>query len=274
MDICGDIYKKWNERFVPSIIGRTRLNAPIYMYSTGSDTLIVASVHAREYITSLLVTELFCNTKYSFDVIPILNVDGVRMCVEGVDWIEEPLRSRLVELNGSDDFRLWKANAFGVDINVNFDAEWGRGKSNIFHPSGSNYIGPYPESEPETRAIADLLRSGRYSQVVAYHSKGDVIYFGFGTNFYHRDLAGRYSRIVDYPLTYATGSAGGLKDYFDTICPGLGLTVEVGEDKFDHPYPLTELDNLISKHLDSVEILYENGKEVAARILGRGIRRS
>ena len=267
MGFCEEIYKRWrhNEK---RIIGVTRLKKPIFAYRTGKNpvTLIVASVHAREYVTSSLVTELFCDCGLSFDVVPILNEDGVDLCLYGVDRLDNEWGKRLVKINGSKDFSLWKANAFAVDINVNFDAEWGRGKSNVKIPSPANYIGDYPESEPETKAIAGLLRRNTYAQVVAYHAKGEVVYHGFLNNHRHYDLAKRYAESIGYDLTTAEGSTGGLKDYFDVISDGLGLTVEVGKDVFPHPYPLTEIDNLTEQHKESVKILYDNGLEVARRI--------
>lgn len=272
MDICEELYKKWRKYGEESVIGRTRLGRPIFLYRTGEapKTLIVASVHAREHITSSLVTELFAGCGYSFDVVPVLNEDGVRLALYGAERLEKTLRARLVGINKSDDFSLWKANANAVDLNVNFDAEWGTGKSNVRYPSSADYIGEYPESEPETKAIADLLRSGDYAQVVAYHSKGEVVYHGFMHNRFHYDLAKKYADSIGYELTTSEWSAGGLKDYFDLISDGLGLTVEVGEDRYPHPYPTTELTKLIEKHKESVKILYDNGLEVARRIYQAG----
>ena len=275
MDHCEKLFKIWRKYAKESIIGTTRLGAPIPLYRTGESpqTLIVAAVHAREYVTADLVTGIFCGSDKSFDVIPVLNIDGVRLSLYGADGLDSKLRSRLLIINGSSDFSNWKANAFGVDINVNFNADWGTGKSNVKYVSSANYIGPYPESEPETRAVTNLIRSGNYAQVVAYHAKGEVVYHGFKNNRLHYDLAKRYADALGYELQYAYGSAGGLKDYFDVVCDGLGLTVEVGEDRFPHPYPMTEIDRLIDKHKGSVDILYENGNEVARRLHGAGIKR-
>ena len=248
-------------------IGKTTAGYDIPFVDAGSDTLIVGSTHAREHITTELIFGIFDGT-YPIDVVPCLNIDGVILCREGLSAlpISAEKKEFLRKINGSNDFSLWKANANAVDINVNFDAEWGTGKSNVKYPSSANFIGTKPESESETKAICDLIRRKKYSQVISYHSKGEVIYWGFGKNKYHYSMAKKYADILGYPLTTSYGSAGGLKDWFDMNSDGLGLTVEVGNDKFSHPYPESELPNLISLHKRSVKTIYENGLAVAKKI--------
>ena len=51
---------------------------------------------------------------------------------------------------------LYKANANGVDLNVNFDAKWGSGESNLTTINDENYIGKHPFSESETKALRDF----------------------------------------------------------------------------------------------------------------------
>lgn len=252
-----------------TIIGKTVCNRNIPLVSVGDGrayTLIVGAVHAREHITVELIKKLFFTTKLPFDVIPCLNIDGGLLCKYGLDAVPEDRREYLKIINGSDDFSLWKANAAAVDINVNFDAGWGTGKQNVKYPSEANYIGPYPESEPETQAAVNVLLGKKYSQVICYHSKGEVIYWGFGKNFHHYAEAKAYADKVGYKLSHAKGSAGGLKDKFDLISDGLGLTVEVGDDKYSHPYPEERLPELINKHKESVRLLYDNGIKIARKI--------
>ena len=81
----------------------------------------------------------------------------------GLDTVkEENARKQLLNINkNSEDFSLWKANARGVDINVNFDADWGEGRYNLTYPSSANYIGKDANSEEETRAIVDPRHSSR-----------------------------------------------------------------------------------------------------------------
>ena len=64
------------------------------------------------------------------------NPDGVALALGGLSSVKEPSRADFLRgLNGGEDFSLWKANANGVDLNVNFDARWGAGIKNVFSPA-------------------------------------------------------------------------------------------------------------------------------------------
>ena len=240
-----------------SFVGRTTLGTPIPMVSLGNKkdggVLIVGAVHAREYITAYLLYELIqeYDGDYPVDVIPILNIDGAILSKEGLNELPLKVRERttLLRLNdGSTDFSLWKANIRGVDINVNFPADWGKGKYNITHPAPANYIGPCPFSEWETVAVMDAINARDYALVIAYHSKGEEVYYGFGDNKYYKKEAQMLANHLGYKLKRTPHSTGGLKDYFTLTTGRLGLPVEVGKDSFLHPYPLTELQSLKKQH--------------------------
>ncbi|MDR3293234.1 MAG: hypothetical protein LBT20_03925 [Clostridiales bacterium] len=131
---------------------------------------------------------------------------------------------------GSADFSLWKANIRAVDLNVNFDADWGTGASNVTFPSPANYIGPYPESERETKALVNFTKRHDFLCVLCYHCKGEVIYYGYKNNFPYPEYARLFQTATGYPLTESTGSAGGYKDWFTEQFDRLSLTVEVGNE--------------------------------------------
>jgi len=61
-------------------------------------------------------------------------------------------------------------------------------------------------------------------------------------------------------LKTSKGSAGGLKDYWTMMSGRLGLTIEVGNDRFPHPYPLSELGSLVEKHKKSIELIANMGE--------------
>ena len=247
-------------------VGITTLGTPIPMVSLGKKrdggVLIVGAVHAREYITAYLLYELIkeYDGDYPVDVIPILNIDGVTLCKEGLNELPLKLKERttLLRLNdGSTDFSKWKANVRGVDINVNFPADWGKGKSNVTRPAPENSIGPCPFSERETVCIMDVINNNDYALVVAYHSKGEEVYYGFGDNRLYKSEAQTFANYLDYKLKRTPDSAGGIKDYFTLTTGRLGLTVEVGKDTLPHPYPLTELPNLIKQHSGVIPLTTE-----------------
>lgn len=79
-------------------------------------------------------------------IIPQLNPDGAELSQRGA--VEDcPLRERLLRLNGSADFSLWQGNGRGCDLRFNFAPS----------PAAA-FCGEYPESEPETAALARFLR--------------------------------------------------------------------------------------------------------------------
>lgn len=248
-----------------SYIGYTALGHRIPMITKGCGKeriLIVAGVHAREHITVPLVLALMTQYKGKFavDCVPVLNIDGVLLAKNGLNALPLRINERqnLIKINGGKtDFSLWKANARAVDINVNFDAGWGEGKGNALLPAPESYIGRCPASEPETQSIVRLLSERNYVLVAAYHSKGEEVYYGFRDNKKYQEEARIFANSLNYALKETPESAGGLKDYFTCKTGRLGLTVEVGSDLLPHPYPESELPNLIKRHSGSVELLTE-----------------
>ena len=276
MDYEKDLFDRCQSLGRTETIGRSVLGREIYLVHSEkkTNTLVVCATHAREHVTTDVLFGLFWRTGLFCDFLPVHNPDGVCLAKYGAESVaDRKKREWLIERNGKADFSLWKANANAVDLNVNFDARWGSGDKNVFSPAGENYVGPCAESEPETVAVADLIRRGDYSQVVSFHTKGEVIYWGFSPNFLYREEAERFAKALGYGLETAKKSCGGLKDYYDLYTDGLGLTVELGEDRFQHPYPTSETDALTEKLYKGWEILYDNGERIAATrrdLHGRG----
>jgi len=232
----------------------------------GNCVLVFGAIHAREYITSELVLricESFCpGNREGVFFVPMLNIDGVMLSTQysmrnaqcamedfnfniyktaqgGGGIAMRNMQNRIKNLirinNGSVDFSLWKANIHAVDLNVNFDADFGKGKSNVRYPAPENYIGPYPFSEPESRAIGDFTCKIQPKAVVAYHTKGEEIYYGYRGIRQYPEEAIKFADILGYPLIDSAGSAGGYKDWYTMNFDGLGLTVEIGNDTLTHP---------------------------------------
>ena len=140
-------------------IGKSISGRPIYavLLGEGRPTGIAQyAIHGREWITARLAFEhfRFGLKRGSVWLIPLMNPDGALLSQRGIGSVRDEMRAAFLSgINGGTDFSLWKANAAGVDLNVNFDADWGEGKRNVFSPAGENYIGPFPFSEPETRAL-------------------------------------------------------------------------------------------------------------------------
>lgn len=244
-------------------IGRSVLGKNILAFVKGhgpARALIHGAIHAREYITARLVAELIQTYRGEAEIwfVPLVNPDGARLVLEGLSSVPLGRRARLKELNNSEeDFSLWKANINGVDLNVNFDAQWGRGESNIAYSAPENFIGPYPFSEPETRALRDLTVSKNFIASISYHTKGREIYWGFDGNYNYQQEAEAFSRLTKYPLMKSEGSAGGYKDWFTLISGGLGLTIEAGADEAEHPLDDDDYSEIWEENKYVAELLSE-----------------
>ena len=168
----------------------------------------------------------------------------------------------MLALNGGEDFRLWKANARGVDLNVNFPAKWGTGVKNTFTRGAENYVGKRAGSERETRALMRFTEKIIPDYTVSYHTKGEEIYWYFSqslrTCLRDKRLALALSRATGYPLCYAKGSVGGYKDWCIERLGIPAFTVEAGSDLLTHPIEENGLWSLIVKNKNA---LYELSKE-------------
>lgn len=254
-----------------SIIGYSTLGEPIHLIHKGErkkgGVLLVGGIHAREYVTAYLLRDLFKDYagEYPVDVVPLLNPDGVRLCLGGLDALPLKLRDRIALLRingGSTDFSEWKANARGVDLNVNCDAKWGQGQSNLTYPAPQNYIGPCPFSEVESYALKRVMDEGDYALVVAYHSKGEEVYYGFMRNKKYKAEATLVANALGYTLKTTPHSTGGIKDYFTLSTERLGLTIEVGSDALTHPIGLDHLEELKKQHEGIINLYTEIAKRL------------
>lgn len=265
-DLMDDVEKLNSMGAQVGSIGKSQLGFDIPYVFVGSKTdvclVVVAATHAREHITAKLAVrqaQHYLKNNLRLDggifFVPMLNIDGVRICQEGLSFIDDAKRKEfLLRTNGgSDDFTLWKANADGVDINVNFDAQWGTGAQNVFFPSPFNYVGKSPMSESETVAIAEFIKKVNADYVITYHAKGEIIFWQFNQQNLRKWRDYRYAKFVSkhtgYRLVGQTNSAGGLKDWCVEKLKIPAITVEVGKDKFGYPYPYSQFDDVLQKNL-------------------------
>lgn len=233
------------------IIGYSFAAEPIYYFHIGSycDTqiLIEAGIHAREYIGTLATIEEIKNLLATPDLpfgvyfIPQLNPDGARLVLDGLKSVSSPaLQDFLVKINRSTNFSLWKANARGVDLNVNFSAMWGLGKHNTFSPASQNFVGEHPLSEPESLALAKFLAQHKIDGSLSIHTKGEVVYWGFD-HLTPAELArdGKIAELLANHLNFSqektVKSVGGVSDYVSEVyrCPS--FTIELGYNSLTHP---------------------------------------
>lgn len=230
------------------VIGKTEKGKDIYYFlveKSSYPTIICQyAIHAREYITTYLsmlqiqdyIENGSCGKIY---FIPAVNPDGIEICLKG-----KP---------------LYKANARGVDLNVNFNAKWGTGKSNTKIKGDQNYIGPYPFSESETKALRDFTLAVKPDVTISYHSKGEEIYYEFFQDKKQKEQDYKLAKIVadktGYAIKSTPNSAGGYKDWCIEHLKIPALTIEVGSDKLSHPIGERYAKSIFNKNQGTLDLL-------------------
>lgn len=237
------------------IVGLSTFSRPIYAFhvgnKTGKQVLMEGGIHAREYLSTLFLIEeiIFLAEQFKngvfdggFYIIPLVNPDGVGLVLDGFKSVNCPSQQEILRIinNNSENFSLWKASGTGVDLNVNFNAEWGKGVQNVFCPSSQNFVGFYPESEREVNALINFARSINFDISLSWHTKGEVIYYGFYTLTnaqIERDfnIATKMADVNGYKVVKTEGSVGGFSDWVSLNYGIPAFTIELGNSALTHP---------------------------------------
>ncbi|KYH34612.1 gamma-D-glutamyl-L-diamino acid endopeptidase 1 [Clostridium tepidiprofundi DSM 19306] len=266
-------------------IGKSILGKELYYIKLGNGENKVfynGAHHAIEWITSLLLMKFVENylkayikgekilnydvneiwSKSSIYIVPMVNPDGVDLVIDGLKENNLYYYDLIKWNKGNTDFsKKWSANIRGVDLNHNYDASWAKGKMaekeyGIYGPGPTRYSGIYPESEPETKAVADFTRKNDFKIVIAYHSQGEVIYWDYMNMASKRakEIGELFSRLSGYELEEAHGmtSYSGYKDWFIEKFKRPGYTIEIG--KGINPLPTTKFTKIYN---DNIRILLE-----------------
>ncbi|MCL6572357.1 MAG: LysM peptidoglycan-binding domain-containing protein [Bacillus sp. (in: Bacteria)] len=186
----------------------------------------------------------------SLSIVPMVNPDGVDLVLHGPP-VNETWKQRVIDFNkGSTDFSGWKANIRGVDLNDQFPAKWELEKArNPNQPGPRDYVGEKPLSEPEAIAMAELTRKRDFVRVLAFHTQGEVIYWGF-ENLEPPEsevLVNEFSRVSGYEPVKTIESYAGYKDWFIQDWRRPGFTIELGRGI--NPLPLSQFDEIYQKTL-------------------------
>lgn len=169
------------------------------------------------------------------------------------------------EMISFEDYQtMWKANAHGVDLNNNFDADWINIDLKQF-PSYGSYKGEYAVSEPEAQALVSEALRRSYDYFISYHSKGQLVYYDVNGN--DGDTANRsddFASLINSQLKYEPVNTqrgynvnlGGFSDWIQLSLHGTSVTIESGK----HPCPLSseEFPAIWYRHRESWAMLCEN----------------
>ena len=261
-------------------IGRSALGKDIAALRLGRGEKVVsynASHHANEWITSLLLVkfvEMFCHALVTesrlgdydprevFDsasiyIVPMVDPDGVDL-VTGQIAAGSELYKNAEKLNifGFPFPDGWKANIEGTDLNLNYPAGWEQARRIKFaqgftSPAPRDFVGEYPLSAPESRAMAQFTKNLSPRLILAYHSQGEIIYWKFADYDPPRgfEIAQRFSAVSGYSVETTPENSGyaGYKDWFIQENNLPGYTIEVGRGA--SPLPLEQFPKILSDNL-------------------------
>ncbi|RST77471.1 LysM peptidoglycan-binding domain-containing protein [Siminovitchia acidinfaciens] len=251
--------------------GKSVLGHPLYEMQIGRlgrKVQINASFHANEWITTaifmrflndymvaltngLMIKGIPALTMYTASrlfAIPMVNPDGVNLVLNGPPPERE---ENLVRLNkGSRDFSGWKSNIRGVDLNKQFPANWEFEKERKpKEPGPRDFPGYTPISEPETKTMAELARTEKYDRLLALHTQGQEIYWGYeGLEPPESQIiASDFARLSGYEAVRYIDSYAGYKDWFIQDFRKSGFTIELGIGQ--NPLPLSQFEEIYAHML-------------------------
>lgn len=252
-----------------SVMGK---NIPEVLLGRGSKRVhLDGSFHANEWITTPVIMKFLNDYLLSLtnmssirglstlplysqamlSIVPMVNPDGVNLVLHGPPK-EEPYHSQVLKINnGSHDFKDWKANIRGVDLNNQFPANWQIEKERKIPkaPAPRDYPGDAPLTEPEVIAIANLTRQRDYARVLAFHTQGEVIYWGY-EGFEPPEsqvIVNEFARVSGYDPQRYVDSHAGYKDWFIQDWHRPGFTVELGQGV--NPLPISQFDEIYEETL-------------------------
>lgn len=226
-----------------------------------------ASFHANEWITTMVLMSLVnqylisltnrsllrgVNTidlynETELSIVPMVNPDGVDLVLNGPPTNH---RQEVMEINeGSDDFVHWKANIRGVDLNNQFPANWEieQKRKEPKSPAPRDYPGRSSLSEPEAKAMADLIKNNQYDRILAFHTQGEEFYWGY-EGFEPPEseiLATEFERVSGYKAVRNIDSHAGFKDWYIQEYKRPGFTIELGRGI--NPLPLSQFHDIHQK---------------------------
>lgn len=238
-----------------------------------------AGIHANEWINSIVMMKFiedFCIAyendaeifgysarkiyeNASIFIAPMCNPDGIDLVLRAIPQNSvyylraKEIAERYPDIPFPDG---WKANINGVDLNLQFPANWLLARENKYaqgftSPAPRDFVGFGPLTEPEALALYDFTLMRNFRLILSYHTQGEVIFWRYldyepaGAE----DLGEEFARISGYELddTIETGSYAGYRDWFISTYDRPGYTIETG--KGVNPLPLSQFEQIYNENL-------------------------
>jgi carboxypeptidase T len=171
-------------------IGRSLENRAIWALRIGErrasehKLLFMGCHHAREWVSvevPYLLAEHLVNNASQTPIRDWLQMSEI--------WVAPMVNPDGHEFSRTPANRLWRKNrrpnadgSIGVDPNRNYGYMWGTLNINTSShvPSDETYVGPRAFSEPETRAVRNLIATELFRGVITYHSYSQLILYPWG----------------------------------------------------------------------------------------------
>ena len=241
------------------------------------NVFVSAAHHANEWITAPLVLQFLENYGAALAAeeeiggadamalaqgstlwaVPLVNPDGVDLVTGAATDAQISAAKRLAENYPDIPFpNGWKADLAGVDLNLQYPAGWLQAREikymqGFTRPGPRDFVGPYPLSQRESRALADFTEEIDPDLVLAYHTQGKEIYWQFADILVPgaEALGREFADLSGYTLadTPYNSSFAGYKDWFIKRFRRPGYTIEAGIG--ENPLPISQLPEIYAENL-------------------------
>lgn len=279
MQIYAMLYPEFMqlEEIGKSVEGRSIMALTV---GTGKkEVLFDAAMHAREHMTTNVLMEMVDQYSYHYihnskmdgyhvrtvldrvkiAFVPMINPDGVTLVQGGK--VSTP-KATLTKLNGgSTNYKRWKANIRGIDLNRNWDVRWDRIRP--LAPRWEMAKGSKPFSEPEVIALRDFVIERPFKAYITYHSSGQIMYWDYGNGKGGKQkattLVRDLSRVTGYTImkNSQTSITAASETWVAKKKDAPAVTMEISPYAGHGPVPLTRWNSVWQKN-KSIGLLVAN----------------